>query len=360
MHNDFSPRRTTIDRTGLRSRLRATPASSRHSSYQPRPRMTRDYAKISSGRTFVSDFVTKPSPAKTIAPTKPIQAAAAPAKVAISPARHIEIRQRETTRGQSVPVHKPQRTKVLARAYVAKPSVMRKKPRRFGLKGLSQAQLIMTMAVCVFVVGIGVSIMGFMTNMTAHAQATAISHQVDMSSASASAGTHPSGDTPSTTPVSSKAVKSYTVAPDLARYITIPKLGVHARVLQVGVTSDGALGTPANVFDTAWYTGSAKPGQPGATVIDGHVSSWTTNGVFYGLKTLTAGDTIQIEKGDGTTLPYVVKKVVTYDANNVDMQSLLLPAEAGKSGLNLMTCGGKYDRNSKEFTQRVAVYAVLQ
>jgi sortase (surface protein transpeptidase) len=132
-----------------------------------------------------------------------------------------------------------------------------------------------------------------------------------------------------------------------------------ARVLQVGITKDGALATPSNVFDSAWYKQSAKPGQPGATLIDGHVSSWTTNGVFYGIKKLVAGDTITIERGDGTKLDYSVVKTMTYQADAVDMASLIKPVTAGKSGLNLITCGGKYDTKSGEFTQRIAVFATL-
>lgn len=95
-------------------------------------------------------------------------------------------------------------------------------------------------------------------------------------------------------------------------------------------------------------------------MIDGHVSSWSTNGVFFNLKKLAAGDTIQITKGDGTELAYSVAKVVAFDADKVDMPSLMQSADSSKSGLNMITCGGKYDSKSKEFTQRIAVYAILK
>jgi hypothetical protein len=41
------------------------------------------------------------------------------------------------------------------------------------------------------------------------------------------------------------------------------------------------------------------------------------------------------------------------------MNALMKPVTSGKSGLNLITCGGKYDSKSGEFTQRIAVYASL-
>jgi LPXTG-site transpeptidase (sortase) family protein len=146
------------------------------------------------------------------------------------------------------------------------------------------------------------------------------------------------------------------VAPDLPRYIKIPKLGVNARILQAGVTSSGALGTPSNVYDAAWYTGSAKPGQPGATLIDGHVSSWTTHGVFYNLKKLVAGDTIQVQRGDGQILTYQVVKSQTYQDDKVDMQAAMTPVVAGQPGLNLITCTGQVKPGTSEFNQRIVVF----
>jgi LPXTG-site transpeptidase (sortase) family protein len=218
-----------------------------------------------------------------------------------------------------------------------------------SLRSHSKLQLsLVGMAIMVFVTGLAVSLQTFQTNHNAAAQVSALSKRADK----------PSGSpVPSTTKPTTSAFSNYAVAPDLPRYIKIPKLGVNARVLQVGVNASGALGTPSNVFDTAWYTGSAKPGQPGATLIDGHVSSWTTHGVFYGIKTLQAGDTIQIVRGDNTVLNYQVVKTQAYPANNVDMQAAITPVTAGKSGLNLITCTGQVQKGTSEFNQRVIVFA---
>lgn len=212
-----------------------------------------------------------------------------------------------------------------------------------------------SLAALVLVVGTSVSWQQIRNNAAAKAQAA----QASVARAVDATSTNKQSSAPSTAKVDHDTLLSYQVAPDAARYIRIPKLNVWARVLQVGVTKDNALATPSNVFDTAWYKNSAKPGQPGATLIDGHVSSWTTNGVFYGIKDLSAGDNIEIEKGDGTKLEYTVVKTTTYPADNVDMKSLLQPVAAGQSGLNLITCGGKYDSKAGEFTQRIAVYASL-
>jgi sortase (surface protein transpeptidase) len=218
-----------------------------------------------------------------------------------------------------------------------------------------QQRALTGLAAVVLLAGTGLSLSQFHANHLGKLGAA----QASIAKAVPATTTDSSDTAPSTAPVTADTLRSYQVAPDAARYIRIGKLGVVARVLQVGVTKDGALATPSNVFDTAWYQASAKPGQPGATVIDGHVSSWTTDGVFHDIKRLAAGDTIEIERGDGTKLSYSVANVVTYPKDAVDMKALLLPVTTGKSGLNLITCGGKYDSKSGEFSERVAVFAIL-
>lgn len=213
------------------------------------------------------------------------------------------------------------------------------------------------LALLLFIVGVGVSLSGFRTNAAAQVAIAKAAHAGSTTTTTTGGN---DGVAPSTARVTLSDLKNYHVAADEARYITIPKLAVFARVLVAGTTKSGAMATPSNVFDTARYNGSAKPGQPGATVIDGHVSSWTTDGVFHDIKKLTAGDTIELQRGDGKKLNYTVVQTVTYDANKVDMKSLLQPVGSAASGLNLITCGGKYDSKSGEFTQRVAVFAVLE
>ncbi len=164
---------------------------------------------------------------------------------------------------------------------------------------------------------------------------------------------------PSTVKPSALAISSYIVAPNLPRYLNIPKLGVHARVLSVGVTPSGALGTPDNVFDTAWYNESSLPGQPGAMLIDGHVSSWTAHGVFYGLKTLNPGDLLQVVRGDGTIFNYRVVKTVIFNSKNVNMTEALSSVNPGAPGLNLMSCTGDVIPGTSQFNERILVMSTL-
>lgn len=168
---------------------------------------------------------------------------------------------------------------------------------------------------------------------------------------------HATGDTPSTIKPHPSAFDSYTVPADQPRYIFIPKINVRAVVKPTWLTTAGAIGTPTNIYDTAWYARSAKPGQPGATLIDGHVGFWTKHGVFFNLKELQVGDKIQVVRGDGRMLHYKVVKTKLYPYDKVDMQAILSPVSAGKSGLNLITCTGSIIKDSNTYDQRVVVFA---
>lgn len=190
------------------------------------------------------------------------------------------------------------------------------------------------------------------TNHSATARVAALAKQAGNNQGASSNSVFPSTVRPT-----SQQISQYTVAPALPRYLKIPKLNVSARVLQVGLNASGAIGTPNNVFDTAWYTGSAKPGQPGATLIDGHISSWTTHGVFYNLGQLNPGDTLQIVRGDGAVITYQVVRTQIYNVNNVDMKAVLSPVTTGQPGLNLISCTGQWQKSTNEFNERIVVFA---
>ena len=94
-------------------------------------------------------------------------------------------------------------------------------------------------------------------------------------------------------------------------------------------------------------------------LIDGHVSSWTTDGVFYGIKKLKAGDIIKIERGDGKMFTYNVVKSQVFPSGNVNMTSAMTPVVPGQPGLNLITCTGDVIPGTSTFNERIIVYATL-
>lgn len=163
----------------------------------------------------------------------------------------------------------------------------------------------------------------------------------------------------SVTPLPENALENYKVAADNPRAIYIDKISVQARILPMGVDVSGAMQAPTNIYDTGWYTGSAKPGEAGAMVMDGHASQTGTHyGEFGRLEELNNGDIITIEKGDGTKLNYKVVHVEDDPLDKVDMNRLMTPYEGAAQGLNLITCAGDWTKDGKTLDHRILVFSV--
>jgi LPXTG-site transpeptidase (sortase) family protein len=169
-----------------------------------------------------------------------------------------------------------------------------------------------------------------------------------------------SRNVPSSVKPTAKAIAAYEVSPNLPKYLIIPSINVKARIVELYTNPSDQIEAPDNIFDVGWYNKSSLPGDPGATFIDGHVSSWTANGIFYNLKKLKQGDSIQIIRGDNKVFTYIVSKIQVYDATSVNMNQVLSPINSALSGLNLMTCTGKVIPNTSEFNQRLVVYSELK
>ncbi len=157
-------------------------------------------------------------------------------------------------------------------------------------------------------------------------------------------------------PLPVDALNNYKVAASLPRALYISKINVAARILPMSVNPDDSVQAPLNINDSGWYNGSVKPGGVGAMFIDGHSSGATREGLFGSLDELAEGDTMQVEKGDGTRLTYKVVHTETVDRDAVDMHKMMLPYGNAPRGLNLMTCSGTWVDSDKTLTQRVLVF----
>lgn len=228
--------------------------------------------------------------------------------------------------------------------------------RRLRFPKLTAPRMIVGMATFLFIAGVGVAFVGLRTNKEVTAQvksaSTSQTQNQDKEGGLVENGVpHEDGNPPD--------VEYYRTAATYPRVIRIGKTQTEARVLPLGIATTGALKAPGNIFDAGWYKDSAKPGEPGATIIDGHSSGPTKPGVFKNLGKLVKGDTIEIERGDGQKFTYTVKEVKVFDADKVDMSSVMVPFLPGKQGLNLITCSGKFNTATNKYEQRTVVYAVL-
>lgn len=146
---------------------------------------------------------------------------------------------------------------------------------------------------------------------------------------------------------------------DDPKRIRMPSLGVDAFVQRLGVDQNKQIAVPTNINLAGWFVDGAKPGQPGLSIIAGHFDGQQGDAVFKKLNMLKAGDTFQVERGDGTAISFKVIQV-THTAIK-DAASVLFSQDPKlKSQLNLVTCGGTFDEQAKTYDQRVIVAAAPQ
>ena len=148
----------------------------------------------------------------------------------------------------------------------------------------------------------------------------------------------------SSTPVGSTSVAGYPAR------LQIPKLGIDAEVQHVGVTKTGNMAAPNNFTDVGWYKHGAPPGFTGSAVVTGHVAQirggvLTKPGVFYNLKELGIGDTLNVINDKGVSIAFVVREIRNYDPA-ADATYVFTSSDGGIH-LNLITCEGTWkDRKS--------------
>jgi LPXTG-site transpeptidase (sortase) family protein len=157
--------------------------------------------------------------------------------------------------------------------------------------------------------------------------------------------------------VSKEVPTTKSTAPDNSDHVVIEKIGVNAKILNVGLTKEGNMEAPANIYDAGWYKNSAKFGQKGTSVLAGHLNgALKEEGVFFKLDKLQAGDLITIRKNDGTKYTYKVSKTQKYDSTA--RPSEVFTSTSG-THLNLITCTGPWNSDKSQYDQRLVVFTNL-
>ena len=141
--------------------------------------------------------------------------------------------------------------------------------------------------------------------------------------------------------------------------IRIPRIGVNAPVMKLGRDADGTVQVPPLAAHNlaGWYRYGPSPGQRGPAVILGHVDSTTGISVFYHLKNLHAGDTVDVTLADGTVATFAVDGL-----QKVAKDAFPTASVYGKSrspSLRLITCGGPFDQATGHYVDNIIVYAHL-
>lgn len=140
--------------------------------------------------------------------------------------------------------------------------------------------------------------------------------------------------------------------------IDIPAAGVSAAVDEIGLLDDGTMAVPEDFARTGWYGGLEAPGQAGTAVVVGHLDSHTGPAVFFNVPRLRTGDDITITRADNTTVVFVVDRVEQY--RKKQFPTIAVYAPTGEPSLRLITCGGKFDRRTRHYSDNIVVYSHLK
>ena len=138
-------------------------------------------------------------------------------------------------------------------------------------------------------------------------------------------------------------------------HISIPAIQVTADVTQLGLNKDRTVEVPEDPDDAGWYRNGPMPGEPGSAVILGHVDSKVGPAVFYRLKSLHPGDQIAVRLDSRSVAHFEVTRVAQYAIEDFPRQKVYA-GKLDRPALNLVTCGGKYDRAAGGYQSNVVVY----
>jgi sortase family protein len=140
--------------------------------------------------------------------------------------------------------------------------------------------------------------------------------------------------------------------------LRIPALGLAVYLgTSLGIEPNGIVQVPTGTTQPGWFRLGPTPGQIGSSVILGHVDSYLGPGVFFQLRTLAAGDQVDVGLADGVTAQFTVNTVAEY--SKTDFPDQRVYGSHGASTLQLVTCGGAFDHQTGSYLSNIVVYTSL-
>lgn len=130
------------------------------------------------------------------------------------------------------------------------------------------------------------------------------------------------------------------------------------KVIEVGLGDSGQLETPPNWTDAGWYYKSARPGEKGNVIIDGHYDNNVGfPAAFWALKSIKVNDKVILK--DKLNRSFTYKVTDTFYVDIDDPERLQVFKESDNPILTLITCGGVWDYKSGTYNKRLVVRAEL-
>ena len=141
--------------------------------------------------------------------------------------------------------------------------------------------------------------------------------------------------------------------------LDIPKIGVHTKLLSLGLADDGSAAVPSlsEAQLASWYNKGPTPGSLGPSVLLGHVDTKSGPAVFYDIGSLSSGDKVDVTRQDGTVAEFKVDDVERFP--KASFPTALVYGDLNFAGLRLITCGGEFDQSKHSYVDNTVVFGHL-
>lgn len=141
--------------------------------------------------------------------------------------------------------------------------------------------------------------------------------------------------------------------------LLIPKISVDAPFTDLAILPSGQLEAPPpdDTNLVGWHAKGPSPGEIGTSIIAGHVDTKTSPAVFVGLSELEKGDVFHVKRADGRKASFVIDHVETFEKDRFPNDRVY--GDTGQAQVRLITCAGDYDRQAKDYTENLVVFAHL-
>jgi sortase (surface protein transpeptidase) len=138
--------------------------------------------------------------------------------------------------------------------------------------------------------------------------------------------------------------------------VGLPKLGVSAPIMKVGIDMNGEMVVPRSAHQVAWLDQGPFPGDTNNGVLAGHIRWNKVDGSFGNIQKLGPGDTVIVEL-QGKRWEFRVTWMCLFDFDTPLAEKIM--GYTNVPSVTLISCGGVYSWTSHTHNKRVAVRAEL-
>ncbi|MBI4101059.1 class F sortase, partial [Candidatus Microgenomates bacterium] len=92
-------------------------------------------------------------------------------------------------------------------------------------------------------------------------------------------------------------------------------------------------------------------------IVVGHIDNYRGPAVFWKLGQLQPGDVVEIDRADGTTVKFKVEAIKQFSQDQFPTAEVY--GNIDHAGLRLITCGGQFNRITRQYSDNTVVFASM-